>query len=305
MSSSSDTAQLGFWASVKEVIVLLLLVFLIRTFGFGLYLVPTGSMETTMLVGERFFADKLTPLFSDIKNGEVIAFNNPLFSYSKNKMVRLFQEYVWGPDNWTKRVIGMPGDRVKGAIEDGKPVIYLNEKRLIEPYVNKYPLVRVWKIDQKEVQEHITRGDIDSLWRYIEPKSFDQNRPYDDQPFYRIKKDRIYADVSGQIALHPEIPIYQSSETKRYSVGKSYWTESDEFDVILGKNKFWVMGDNRLGSKDSRWFGPLDGRLIHGRILYRIWSIDSNESWWIWDLIKNPVDFFKRVRWSRFFQKVR
>ena len=49
--------------SIKEIVTLLFVVFLIRTFGFGLYQVPTGSMETTMLVGERFFADKFTVLF--------------------------------------------------------------------------------------------------------------------------------------------------------------------------------------------------------------------------------------------------
>ena len=44
---------------------------------------------------------------------------------------------------------------------------------------------------------------------------------------------------------------------------------------------------------------------IHGRIIFRIWSIDSDESWWIVDLIKYPIDFWKRVRWSRFFQIIR
>ena len=47
-------------SSITEFLFLLMVVFLIRTFGFGLYQVPTGSMETTMLVGERFFADKFS-----------------------------------------------------------------------------------------------------------------------------------------------------------------------------------------------------------------------------------------------------
>jgi hypothetical protein len=64
------------------------------------------------------------------------------------------------------------------------------------------------------------------------------------------------------------------------------------------------MGDNRVGSKDSRYFGPIKEHLIHGRIVFRIWSIDSDESWWILDLIKHPIDFFSRVRWSRFLQPI-
>ena len=62
------------------------------------------------------------------------------------------------------------------------------------------------------------------------------------------------------------------------------------------------MGDNRRGSGDSRSFGPVKRDSIHGRIVFRIWSIDSYESWWILDLIKNPISFWRRVRWERFFQ---
>ena len=75
-----------------------------------------------MLVGERFFADKATYLFRKPQRGEIISFNDPLFHYSSSFGMSLFQNYVWGPSNWTKRVIGVPGDIVKGVIEDGKPV---------------------------------------------------------------------------------------------------------------------------------------------------------------------------------------
>ena len=118
--------------STRELIFLLGIVVLVRTFGFGLYQVPTGSMETTMLVGERFFADKLTPLFSAPKRLEIISFNDPLYQYSKNSVMRIVQEYFWGPSNWTKRVIGLPGDKIRGTVENGKPVVYVNGVKLDE-----------------------------------------------------------------------------------------------------------------------------------------------------------------------------
>ena len=131
----STTKMAGFLATMREIAGLLLIVFIIRTVGFGLYQVPTGSMEPTMLVGERFFADKFTVLFRDIKRGDIISFNAPDasqcsmgFQYSDNKLVYLWQHYVYGPANWTKRVIGIPGDEVKGTIEDGHPVVYLKAK---------------------------------------------------------------------------------------------------------------------------------------------------------------------------------
>jgi signal peptidase I len=88
--------------------------------------------------------------------------------------------------------------------------------------------------------------------------------------------------------------------------GKNLWGgNSDEFSIELGPNEFWCMGDNRLGSGDSRTFGPVDGKLIHGKIVFRIWSIDSDESWWILDLLQHPIDFWSRVRWNRFFDIIR
>jgi len=85
---------------------------------------------------------------------------------------------------------------------------------------------------------------------------------------------------------------------------RNNWNKSDVFFVKLGPNEYWGMGDNRLGSKDCRFFGPVKREQIHGRIIFRLWSIDSNEGWWIVDLIKNPIDYWKRVRWSRCYQWV-
>ena len=69
---------------LESLIVIIPVVFLIKTFIFGLYQVPTCSMETTMLVGERFFADKITPYFTKPKRGEIISFNEPTHPYSKS-----------------------------------------------------------------------------------------------------------------------------------------------------------------------------------------------------------------------------
>src|SRR5438128_7914663 len=110
MSQQKVNKKQSLRAQISEFAFLLLIVFLIRTFGYGLYQVPTGSMETTMLVGERFFADKLTIWFNPPKRGEIIAFNDPRYNYSNNIFANWFQRYMWGPENLTKRVIGIPGD---------------------------------------------------------------------------------------------------------------------------------------------------------------------------------------------------
>src|SRR5258708_36956276 len=100
MFKSAEKKQQTWLGSISEIVVLLLIVFVIRTIGFGLYQVPTGSMETTMLVGERFFADKFTYLFRSPRHGEIISFNDPQYPYSKdNKAKRLFEYYLWSQSN--------------------------------------------------------------------------------------------------------------------------------------------------------------------------------------------------------------
>lgn len=263
----------------EALLIIIPLAFLIRSFGYGLYRVPTGSMEPTMLVGERFFADKLTPLFSTPKRGDIITFNDPTYHYSRNPLVYSVQRYMWGPSNLTKRVIGIPGDHVQGKIEHKKPIVYLNGKKLEEPYVNPYPLIPI-SIDHK-------------IWRTYVPEL-----PYDKQPFYKMNKETIemvknwYAKrgLESIKYAHTQLPSVQGS---------------DVFDIVLGDNNYWVMGDNRLGSSDSREWGVLDGKFIHGKILYRLWSIDTDSNWLILDILLQPIHVWNRLRWTRSFQSVK
>jgi signal peptidase I len=89
------------------------------------FVVPTGSMEGTVLIGDHVFVDKLAYSppgavskyllpYSEVKRGDIIVFRYPID-------IR---------ENYVKRVIGIPGDRIR--IED-KQVI-LNGKPLVEPY---------------------------------------------------------------------------------------------------------------------------------------------------------------------------
>lgn len=272
---------------VFEILFIVLpIAFMIRTFFFGLYQVPSESMETTLLVGERFFADKLTYWFRKPKHGEIIAFNAPDikvcpekgYAYSKNSLVNLFERYVWGPQNWTKRVIGIPGDHIVGKIENGHPVIYRNDVLLKEPYVNIFPLIAL-SVPYTEFGDCLNRSYV--------LRSYDPAKSWQDQEFYNINPKNIIAHDNEPVIIKPGTPIDQ-----------------DIFDVKLGDNQYWVMGDNRLGSGDSRMWGILDGKQIHGRIVFRIWSMDTEESWWILDLIRHPIDFWKKVRWKRCLQFV-
>ena len=309
------------YETVKEITILLVIVFMVRTFLFGLYQVPSGSMEKTMLVGERFFGEKCSYFFRKPQAGEIIALNDPTYPYSANGMVCLFQQYVWGPENWTKRVVGVPGDHLKGVVEQGRPVIYCNGKKLNEPYVNDFPLVYVLPNNEDVVRETIINDmaqafpvhtySKESLHRlvnymikeYAIPKSYDPQVSIEHQSLYQMTESTLLKDAQGNIIYEgPHTPLEHRGAQQGERNGKQVFNGTDEFDVRLGADDYWLMGDNRLGSTDSRFYGPISGTYIHGRIIFRIWSVDSSASWWIVDLMRNPIDFWSRIRWNRFFQ---
>jgi signal peptidase I len=268
--------------TVRTLIIILPIAFTIRTFGYGLYTVPTPSMEPTMLVGERFFANKFSYLFSDPQRGDIITCNDPTYKYSDNKIMRLFQKYVYGPQNWTKRIIAVPGDHVQGGIEDGKPVISVNGKKLEESYINPYPIF----------------ATVDEADQSLTYRTYDPNVAFDKQPFYKFDPSSV-AQAQKALTYYGQVAIkypYNPVESNNRIV--------DEFDMVLKNDQYFALGDNRQGSRDSRFWGILDRSLIHGRVAYRLISIDTQKAWLLLDILTNPIDFCKRIRWNRFFQKV-
>lgn len=286
----------------------IIFVLILRNFIFGLYHVPTGSAEYTILVGDRILGNKMSYYFSDIKHGEYIIIDDPRFTFDRSSTVKYFwQKYIGfpiplfglpsGPDSWTKRVIGIPGDTIEGRIEDGKPVVYLNGKKLVEPYVNQYPLIHVNKsvgfVDpesfigsllpsflQKRAPGHAPTGEV----KY----TYDPARAPYDQPFYSITNEEIIrSSISGE-------PIFDLASTP---------CRQDVFGPFtLAPGKYWVMGDSRRNSMDSRYWGFLDRSSIQGRASMIFWSLDSEEMFWAFELIKHPINFWlKSVRWNRFF----
>lgn len=278
----------------------LTLVFLLRHFVFGLYCTPTGSAEPNILVGDRIIGTKYTYFFKPIERGELVIFNQPTFVYDQESIInRLWQKYVGiglpifglpnGPEAWVKRVIAVAGDTIEGRIENGKTVVFLNGQKLDEPYLNPHPLITI----KKEVglvseswglptvfNKH-TVGENGNL-----RVTYDPTKPYDKQPFYNFTDQELFLGPNGStIEYQPRSP-----------------SRDDVFGPMkVPAGKIWCMGDNRKNSADCRSWGFLDASLVVGRASRIIFSVDSHESWCIFDLIKHPIEFFtKHLRYSRF-----
>jgi len=129
------------------------------------FVLPTGSMEDTLLIGDHLLVDKLAyapsgPIskhllpYSDVKRGDIIVFRYP---------IDINQTFV-------KRVIGVPGDRIR--LENKQ--VYLNGKKLVEPYkyhkteyIDSYrdnfpgePNVGIFPPAQVMLEQNVVKGEV-------------------------------------------------------------------------------------------------------------------------------------------------
>ena len=83
--------------------------------------------------------------------------------------------------------------------------------------------------------------------------------------------------------------------------------------VTVPANQYFVMGDNRDNSQDSRYWGFLPAAYIKGRALVIYWSYESEREDYLEDgagatlrgLGSVFVHFFTRTRWDRMFHPIR
>jgi signal peptidase I len=120
------------WAFLKwkewgePLLIAAILAVFIRTFIFGPYKIPTGSMIPTFMVNDKIFVDKLSYRFHEPARGDIIVFKYPL---DRKK-------------DFVKRLAGLPGDTLE--IREG--VLLVNGQPMVEPPFsrNHYYNVEDW-----------------------------------------------------------------------------------------------------------------------------------------------------------------
>lgn len=117
----------SFWENIKVLAIALVIALLVRTFVAEPRFIPSGSMEPTMLINDRFIAEKVSYRFRDPQAGEIIIFSAP---EALQKMANYSSDQVL-----IKRIIGLPGDRI--SVQGGK--VAVNGQVLTESYIKEAP----------------------------------------------------------------------------------------------------------------------------------------------------------------------
>jgi len=164
------------------ILVAFLLAMLIKTFLVQAFFIPSGSMERTLLVGDRVLVNKLVYRFRDIHRGEVVVFNGldsfvqdpgaqtaapdnllERVGHGLGSLVGIAQP---GEKDFIKRVIGLPGDRVT-CCTDGHVTVngealdeseYVFEDN-IEPFDKQVPEGKIWVMGDHRSESSDSRAN--------------------------------------------------------------------------------------------------------------------------------------------------
>jgi len=218
------------------VIAIFVITFIVQAFQ-----IPSESMENTLLVGDYLLVNKLC------YGGT--GWSRYLMPYQKiaRRDIIVFHYPVDPKQHFVKRVIGLPGDRLRMVNKK----VYIDGKPLDEPYVH-----------------------------FLEPAN------------------NLYRDDFPRL----DVPAFNME-------GK-WWLQMrklvEDGELIVPQGHYFVMGDNRDDSQDSRYWGFVPQENIIGRPLVIYWSVKD------WDQDPSPnlgarlhhlayavTHLFQITRWNR------
>lgn len=130
MKRKKDTSSIR--ETIEAVVIAFLIALLIRTFVIQAFKIPSGSMLSTLQIGDHILVNKIfmgTPV--DIPFTDINLFRMPGFRQPERGDVVVFKYPEDPKRDFIKRVIAVGGDSVEARDKD----VYVNGRKLIEPYV--------------------------------------------------------------------------------------------------------------------------------------------------------------------------
>lgn len=258
------------WSFFKNILYAFIGAMIIKTFFIESSRVPTGSMDSTILVGDFIFVNKLiygtaTPRsipFTDISLPFKIlpGFREPerkdivVFEWPGNKD-EMKSQAIW---SYVKRLVGLPGDTLfiknKVLFVNGKefwrpPHIQYKDFEIRPSVLNEsdiFPLGAKWNRDNYGPLVVPKKGDIIKL----DTSSVEQWRTIIDREFGK-----------RAVSVEGSKVFIEGRQVTSYKLQEDY---------------YFMLGDNRDMSLDSRYWGFVPRKNIIGRAEFVYWSWDPS-----------------------------
>jgi signal peptidase I len=245
------------YEAVASICSVLVIGLFILTFLGQNFVIPSGSMENTLLVGDHLLVDRITlappanwmPLvrYREPRRGDIVVFIKPVPDLDADGK----PQYLF----LVKRLIGVPGDHIH--LSDGTVII--------NGVAQKPP----------KDGEISPSGDLDFLDEF------------------------------------PSVPPSPPGATEAWSVDFPNHIENGE--LVVPPGKYFMMGDHRHNSLDSRYWGFVPRENIVGRPLFNYWSFKASENQLEQTGIGNTLawmghvvlHFYSDTRWKRTLHPVR
>ena len=208
----------------------LFVVFGLRAFFFEVYEIPSSSMRPSLLVGDFVLVNKY---FYGIREPFTNKVLYPINEINRGDVV-VFKDKLVRNRDLIKRVIGIGGDKIeyyaKRLTVNGKVLDYTSDGNYT--YMENFP----------------GHGDVQlSTDRYVE---------------------NLFG-VSHKIITMSQVPTVVQDQVLIFNdKGNCTYHDNDGFTCIVPKGEYFMMGDNRDNSFDSRYWGFVTNKSVLGKAYY-------------------------------------
>jgi signal peptidase I len=275
---------------IKTLLFTLLIAFTLKTFIVEAYRIPSGSMENTLLVGDFLFVNKFvyglrTPRHLPLTNLAIPSISLPGLRGVRRGDVIVFEfpgdhEQMQDPEstNYIKRCVGLPGDTVR--IVSGR--VLVNDGELALP------------ASAKVTHRGFHAGSENGLFPAGAGFTEDEYGP-----LVVPKKGDVVDLTSVNIDRWKKLIEHEGHEVCRTAAGKVMVDGIESFSYRIQRDYYFVLGDNRENSLDSRFWGFVPEENVVGEALIVYWSWDPGLP------VATFSDKLRSIRWERIGNLIR
>lgn len=268
-----------------EVVVFVLFFLIIIKNGLGeIRLIPSESMVPTLLVEDRIVIERVSQWFRPYERGDILVFYPPM-TQLKNDPWSLFLRLTGfsgvlfkKEDNidvaYIKRLIGLPGDQIE--VKPGLGV-YVNGEKLTEPYINSIAatctLEPQFQLQSSPKRQYLFLGVPQETSPDLNGGTESPTGSGDEPPVQMPDIMQAWQyDVMQGAYMHPRL-LAEKEKDQLFKRLQMNFTPGVCAPITVPEGYYFMMGDNRNASLDSRFWGFEPNDRVIGRAVFRVWPL--------------------------------